>query len=242
MVTTRDTSTIYVEQQASKGGIPCKPRACKKQHKKGSFEMEQVEIRKITLASWNPECRSSAAAIDQLKKSIMEHGIVVPVILSQDWVCIDGHRRIACAKALGLQFVPAIIVGEGVDIAKLYESMNGAVRKLTGREETQVFSLGGKVSKKTEQAVMAIRTLAGEETFAQLVKKGLGARAIHDLTRQVLHYCLQDTDEATVYRGTINWLLAGNSHLARTAMKGDIPPAILSSAISNQRPIKPRWD
>ena len=48
-----------------------------------------------------------AAEIDDLLQSIRDHGILVPLVVARGtdagtWQVISGHRRLACALALGL--------------------------------------------------------------------------------------------------------------------------------------------
>jgi len=47
--------------------------------------------------------------IDDLIGSVREHGILVPLVVSpgrSGWILVSGHRRLACARALGLVSVP----------------------------------------------------------------------------------------------------------------------------------------
>ena len=47
--------------------------------------------------------------IDDLLESVREHGILVPLVVVRDgdgWELLSGHRRLACAQALGLAEVP----------------------------------------------------------------------------------------------------------------------------------------
>jgi ParB-like chromosome segregation protein Spo0J len=53
-----------------------------------------------------------SAEIDDLMPSIREHGILVPLVVAAPgpqpgtWEIVSGHRRLACARALGLDEVP----------------------------------------------------------------------------------------------------------------------------------------
>ncbi len=54
---------------------------------------------------------NAATQIDDLLSSIREHGILValtiaPIAGTKSWEVISGHRRLACALALGLPHVP----------------------------------------------------------------------------------------------------------------------------------------
>lgn len=62
------------------------------------------------------ECTTS-----MLRRSIADHGILVPIVLCQGLV-IDGHRRLLCAKETGIEMAPTIQV-EGVP-ETLYIELN----------------------------------------------------------------------------------------------------------------------
>jgi ParB family chromosome partitioning protein len=53
-----------------------------------------------------------SAEIDDLMPSVREHGVLVPLVVAAPgpergtWEVISGHRRLACAKAIGLTKVP----------------------------------------------------------------------------------------------------------------------------------------
>src|SRR5262249_41006756 len=53
-----------------------------------------------------------SAEIDDLMPSVREHGILVPLVVAapgpepETWEVISGHRRLACARALGMGAVP----------------------------------------------------------------------------------------------------------------------------------------
>ena len=65
----------------------------------------------------------SAAETDDLLQSIRDHGILVPLVVagepdSETWEVISGHRRLACAVALGLTKVPCEIRSFSSDAAR----------------------------------------------------------------------------------------------------------------------------
>lgn len=59
----------------------------------------------------------SAGEFDALCDDILEHGILVPLAVSEDGLLLDGHRRLKAAKKVGLTSVPTRAV-KGVKGAK----------------------------------------------------------------------------------------------------------------------------
>ena len=65
----------------------------------------------------NPRLLLRQGPMDELKKSIYETGILVPLIVYHDrstgrFILLDGERRWRCAKELNLPRVPANIIAE----------------------------------------------------------------------------------------------------------------------------------
>ncbi len=53
-----------------------------------------------------------ATEIDDLLESVRTHGVLVPLVICATragWEVLSGHRRLACARALGLTEVPCEI-------------------------------------------------------------------------------------------------------------------------------------
>ncbi len=78
-----------------------------------NWGLSQFPIAEIKVASENDllyERFASANDDDQrLIRSIREHGIQEPLVISQDGILLSGHRRLASAKRIGLTFVPVRI-------------------------------------------------------------------------------------------------------------------------------------
>ena len=61
-----------------------------------------------------------ASEIEDLSQSIRQNGILVPLVVTPDvdsskWEVVSGHRRLACALALGLPAVPCEVRGFASD-------------------------------------------------------------------------------------------------------------------------------
>ena len=56
---------------------------------------------------------------DELFESIKAHGVISPIVVSQNTVC-DGHKRIAICKKLGIEDVP-VVYTDGKPVELLFE-------------------------------------------------------------------------------------------------------------------------
>lgn len=58
----------------------------------------------------NPsQIREDLGDLEPLKKSLQDHNMKLPILLTQDWELVDGARRLHAAKELGWEFVPVLI-------------------------------------------------------------------------------------------------------------------------------------
>ena len=86
----------------------------------GGFQAEagggttQIPVEQIAPNPSQPRSEIVDATLEELVKSILEHGIIQPLILTQDdeaerYTLIAGERRLRAAKLAGLHTVPAIV-------------------------------------------------------------------------------------------------------------------------------------
>ena len=72
------------------------------------MKIELLPIETVREAPFNPALRTLPHKMKELRDSIEEHGIEVPLIIGSYGVLGDGHRRLACARELGLEVVPVV--------------------------------------------------------------------------------------------------------------------------------------
>ncbi len=72
-------------------------------------------------APWNPRHERNQAALEALTASVREVGILQPLVVRQDgdgrYQVVCGHRRLAAARAAGLETVPISVVAVDPDTA-----------------------------------------------------------------------------------------------------------------------------
>jgi|GEM_PF-2539354 len=85
---------------------------------KPGSSMVEIPINHISLSGWNPRKNFEPEALEELKKSIQEHGILEPLIVRPingpnntfiSFELVAGERRYRAAKELGIKNVPAVI-------------------------------------------------------------------------------------------------------------------------------------
>jgi len=85
-------------------------------------------ISDLNPAVYNPRFISDTEKA-KLKRSIMEFGMVEPIVINSDLTIIGGHQRVVSAREIGWTEVPCIIVNLDKQKEKL---LNLALNKITG--------------------------------------------------------------------------------------------------------------
>jgi len=75
--------------------------------------LAQIPITQITPNPYQPRKAFNEASIEELARSVLEHGIVQPIVVTRTsgshYRLIAGERRLRAAQCAGLQTVPAVI-------------------------------------------------------------------------------------------------------------------------------------
>jgi len=72
----------------------------------------EISLHEVSLTGWNPRKIFDDTGLDELKRSIQEHGILEPLIVrpfNGGYQLVAGERRYRAAKELGLEMVPVVI-------------------------------------------------------------------------------------------------------------------------------------
>lgn len=110
----------------------------KPQYNKNYMKIENIEVKKLKLATYNPR-RISDKELKKLVTSIEEHGFIQPVLINKNYTIIGGHQRVKAAKQLNLDTVPCVIIDVSKDKEK---EINLALNRISGDwEETALKDL-----------------------------------------------------------------------------------------------------
>ena len=136
----------------------------------------EQHIENIPIADINVKgrIRQDAGNLDDLAKSIESVGLLHPVVLTQDYKLIVGGRRIAAFLHLKRDTIPAIIVSEKWELAKLLEAENNenTCRKALTPEEA--VHLGQNVEKAFADMAKAKQKAGGGDKKSSKAKSGRG--------------------------------------------------------------------
>ena len=95
------------------------------------MEIVNIKIDKLKPAEYNPrlDLQPEDKEYQDIKRSIIEFGLVEPLVINKDMTVIGGHQRLKVLRDLNFTTIPCIIV----DLDKQKERMlNIALNKISG--------------------------------------------------------------------------------------------------------------
>lgn len=148
----------------------------------------QIRLEELRPNPYQPRKKFDEKAIEELKNSILEHGVVQPIIVRQSlrgYEIVAGERRYRASKAAGLETIPAVVKDftdeQLMEIALIEnlqrEDLNAieiamAYQKLMERFNLTQESLAKKVGKSRPHVANFLRLLQLPESVQQYVSRG----------------------------------------------------------------------
>ena len=219
------------------------------------MKVHQIEVCKLVGIGCNNPKRVTSSSLSALKESIATYGIMVPVLAEEkSMTIIDGHRRVQCAKELGMAIVPVILCPNGISGTALYAELNMASRKFSGADKLYAAATAGvEFPGGSGTSIKRMITIMGAARSAQLSQSGHSS-TLYQKSIRIARYCgLVDIksgtngiplaeDELASIKAVIEWIIAcKSSRMAEEAIKGDVSPTILLDAINSNRKLEMRW-
>lgn len=155
-----------------------------------------IDVDKIKANPYQPRHEMESIALQDLARSIKQHGILQPIIVTKsvkdtgrgqgiEYQLIAGHRRLEAAKMAGLPHIPAI-VRDSTDQQRLElalveniqrQDLNPIDRALAFKQLYEEFNLshdeiGEKVGKSREYVSNSMRLLGLPEIVQQTLRQG----------------------------------------------------------------------
>jgi len=102
-----------------------------------AIAIEHVDIERLHPDGANPR-KISDAEIESLTRSIMEFGLIDPIIARRDdGMVIGGHQRLVVARRLGLKMVPVVFLDISVERGRL---LNVALNNISGAFDNELLA------------------------------------------------------------------------------------------------------
>lgn len=195
----------------------------------------------------NPDFRTEAGkSLTKLEEGIIEAGgIIQPIIVSNDWRVIDGHRRLQAAKNLGYAEVPVIKSPLSLQIG--WRILNDTSLAIQSDGWVQAHYKGmaiENIPKPERTRITEIKRLIGDEGFTEIAEREMSSHVLN-VAKFAARYIEQRkgneraTDETT--RSVLLWLIRLRQQFAvRSAIKQGMNPKVLRYSIENNLEISTR--
>lgn len=195
-----------------------------------------LSVSEIIAAPFNPPDRVAKEALTVLEAQIKElGGIIIPLIVSKDMRLIDGHRRLTCAKRLGMKEVPAIITSLGLQAG--WAGLNTSAMPINGKQFVNANANGlddAYLPKSQRRKIQRLRTLAGDN-YEEYAAAGVSTSVLSIVNRIGAY----TGDKSDAFLGDVlRWVIKHRMQTpARKAIEANVHPDVLRQAIRQDRPI-----
>lgn len=197
-----------------------------------------VNVSEIVPAKFNPE-RRTASGLKALRDSIEKYGrTLVPLLVDSQMNLIDGHRRLACLKELGIQTAEVSIV-EGDTTSQVWTEINSTTRKIGAADWASAYVQGMSLDDMPAgiaKAIYETERLVGREKYIELTNT-TGRGGLYYVARDVAIY-VDDRSDRFMKAAILYMDKRGNQYLMRKAMHSNVDPKELRRKIMSNRPLE----
>ena len=192
----------------------------------------------------NPVIRTDDTnhAFKTLVTNIRKNGLLVPIIVANDHMVIDGNRRLRALQLLNVKKVPVVMHNSTSHLTfdDLFVSCNEDTMRINACQELERYLNGAKVKSSTYYAIKKIEDIGGKKTLRQIVNVNKSPITFSIGLGQVRTYTGR-TDK-TFLRLALKWMLhTGSAYRLKAAINEFIPVPRIISAIENQTPLVQKW-
>lgn len=204
-----------------------------------SVVVEFIEIDKLEWASFNPGIRTEYKNLRDLMNNMEEYGFLVsqPVTIMENNKVVDGHRRIACAKALGIKEVPCIRETVFKTVDEAWGVISTGKRSLGTRDVIEAIHKNMKFFPNNSGGYNAKRLVEnyGMAMLDYLSENGYKYNVI--AYSEKLSRYISNTDRAYTEK-IIKWMNELNQvNVTRIALETGYPPKNFRDKVDNNEPI-----
>jgi hypothetical protein len=214
--------------------LPLQQRQIEYEHPR----VKLLRVADVKGADYNPARRTEVKRLKELMRSMSEIGLLYPILVDERNEVIDGHRRLACAKELGWETIPAIVVpATRGNRDAIYASVNITAAKMTGNEMLTAW-LGNThaASPRSQKLFAEMNNVLGLPLVKQLAERGLSSR-VYQTAARIGRYC--GDPSADFVRKATKWLIeVAVIGQAMKALERGVPGGELKTAITRMRPLR----
>jgi len=202
------------------------------------MQVKKMKLTDLRSAKYNPESRTDRKKIAPLMANIEEIGLIYPLAVSESGEIIDGHRRYAAIKEMGMEEVPVLIVKGNAKA--IFAGVNSTTRRITGNEKMQIWLREPQALSPSDQRIhREAEANLGRSALEKIARHG-GSVTFYRWTKEVCSYC--ENRKPAFMRDVLRWIMKHKQARllgALIAMKQ--PPKLMLDAIRQDKPISPSY-
>lgn len=198
-------------------------------------QIKMIAIETIKEANFQPQNRTEERKLKELLQSMNKYGFALyrPLLISKDGILADGHRRLACARKLGIKEVPVIFTNDALTVVF---GQNHSIEPYRAGDWLQAYAQQlaiDDVPQPYRNKIAKLEAIVGQDGVLRLAMLGYSLGVL-DWAKRIARYCDDDSD--TFVNKTLWWLVENNMQFdARKAMEIDVDPEIFLQAIEENR-------
>jgi hypothetical protein len=192
------------------------------------------DVARLKDSPWEPQTRLLEKNLRLLERDIAEAGILQPILVQPDGTILDGHRRVYCARKLGIAEIPAIVCHRPPREA--FRAINDTTRKLSSRESLELYLAGGLPPREVGGDIEKLKKIGGQELLYAIFNSHQSPGILR-VAEMIARYCSFQED-VEMMRKTIYWLLKHRMQRnARYACDTGTLPEVIYTAIVRDLPL-----
>ena len=203
-----------------------------------THEFVDVLIVDLKPARFNPTKRTLPKNLGGLISFIVQNGMPVPIVVTEDMEVGDGHRRLACAKSLGWETVPTV-VWRGKTAEEIWSILNAHQMNMTPAQWLEAVVCGMSVDqpeipRKLANLIREMIDTLDEELVWRIVEDGRSPDILS--TAKFVNRKIGWEDKGEQLSKTVQWLLDFSaSFKVRQVISGDYDLDVVADCIDNHR-------
>jgi hypothetical protein len=198
-----------------------------------------IPVSKLKSAKFQPEGRDSRGKLRLLVKSIETNKFWTheQIAIDSNFNIINGHRRVAAAKELGIEEVPCVVVSGNPQ--KIFSWMNDTPKPMSSRDVLSGYLRGNKtLTPKHKPHLELITDILGKDGATYIYSRGASHRVIHYAYELVRYLGRDETDRNNLAK-TTRWLV---EHKMQYIVRDHIyvrhtPPEVIAYYVDNNLPM-----
>lgn len=161
---------------------------------------KNISVSQLKPAPHNPEGRMQPKRLRTLERSLAKYGQLMPLLVSADNVIIEGHRRWAAAKRIGLETLLCIIVEGKADA--IYATVNSTQQRITGNDALGIWLKNpDAVTPNMSTRLARMEDVLGRKLFTEMYRNNFAPNAFN-LAVRIARLAMREDD------GTIQAIVA----------------------------------